>query len=84
MFIDGHVVDLKIHKVPNQSYSPVKFNVQPTERSKTGEGKDLYDDFVVLKVDGSISSRCILPTPRRVRVRHLLRVLSLFFKTKYI
>ena len=47
-------MDLKIHKVPNNSYALVKFNVQPTERSKTGEGKDLYNGFVVLKVDGSI------------------------------
>ena len=77
-------MDLKIHKVPNQSYALVKFNVQPTERSKTGEWKDLYDDFVVLKVDGSISSWCTLPMPMRVRVRHILRVLSLFFKIKYI
>jgi len=31
-----------------------------------------------------LNSWCILPTPRRVRVRHILHVLSLFFKTKYI
>jgi len=54
LFIDGHVLDLKIHKAPNKSYALVKINVQPTERSKTEEGKDLYDDLVVFKVDGSI------------------------------
>ena len=47
-------MDLKIHQVPNKSYALVKINVQLTERSKTVEGKDLYDGFVVLKVDGSI------------------------------
>ena len=40
-----------------RSYALVKFNVQPTERSKTGEGKDLYEGFVVLKVDGPGSIR---------------------------
>ena len=42
------------YKVPNKSYALVKINLPPTERSKAGEGKDLYDGFVVLKVDGSI------------------------------
>ena len=32
LFIDGHVMDLKIHKVPNKSHAHVKFNVPPTER----------------------------------------------------
>ena len=47
-------MELKVHKVPNKSYALVKINLQPTERSKTGEGKDLFDGFVVLKVDASI------------------------------
>ena len=32
----------------------IKFCVQPTERSKTGEGKDTYNGFVVVKVDDTI------------------------------
>ena len=46
-------MDLKIHKVLDKSYALVKFNAQPTETSKTGDGKDFYDGFVVLNVDGS-------------------------------
>ena len=54
LFKDGHVMDLKTHKVPDKSYVLIKFCVQPTERSKTGAGKDTYDGFLVLKVDGTI------------------------------
>ena len=54
LFKDGHVMDLKTHKVPDKSYGLIKFCVQPTERSKTGAGKDTYDGFLVLKVDGTI------------------------------
>ena len=48
-------MDLKTHKVPDK-YVLIKFCVEPTERSKTGEGKDTYDGFVVLKVDGTKGS----------------------------
>ena len=54
LFKDGHVMDLKTHEVPDKSYVLIKFCVQPTERSKTGEGKDTYNGFVVVKVDGTI------------------------------
>ena len=54
LFNDGHVMDLKTHKVPDKSYVLIKFCVQRTERSKTGEGKDTYDGFVVQKVDGTV------------------------------
>ena len=54
LFKDGHVMDLKTHKVPDKSYVLIKFYVQPTERSKTGAGRDTYDGFLVLKVDGTI------------------------------
>ena len=42
-------MDITVHKVPNISATLVKFQVQPTERSKVGAGKDTYDGFVVLK-----------------------------------
>ena len=32
----------------------VNYQVQPTQRSKTGAGKDTYDGFVILKSDGAI------------------------------
>ena len=54
LFKDGHVVEITVHKVPNKSATLVKYQVQPTERSKVGAGKDTYDGFVVLKNDGAI------------------------------
>ena len=54
LFKDGHAVDLKVRKLPNMSAIFVKYQVQPTERSKTGAGKDTYDGFVILKSDGVI------------------------------
>lgn len=49
LFKDGHVVDLNVHKLPKMSATFVKYLMQPTERSKTGAGKDTYDGFVILK-----------------------------------
>ena len=54
LFKDGHVVDITVHKVPNKSARLVKYQVQPTERSKVGAEKDTYDGFVVLKNDSAI------------------------------
>ena len=39
LFKDGHVMDLKTHKVPDKPYVLIKFCVQLTGRSKTGEEK---------------------------------------------
>ena len=54
LFKDGHVLDLHVHKVPNKSSILVKYQVSPTERSKTGSGKDSYDGIMILKSNGSI------------------------------
>ena len=54
LFKDGHVVDLRVHKVPNKSFTLVKYQVQATERSKTGTGKETYDGFLILKNNGAI------------------------------
>ena len=54
LFKDGHVLDLKLHKVHNKSYTLVKYSVQPTERSKTSEGKDSYEGCVILRNNGAI------------------------------
>ena len=61
LFKDGHVMDLKTHEVPDKSYVLIKFCVQPTERSKTGEGKDTYNGFVVVKVDDTIIRGAFCP-----------------------
>ena len=36
LFKHGHVVDMTVHKVPNKSAILVKYQVQPTQRSKVG------------------------------------------------
>ena len=54
LFKDGHVLDLQVHKVPDKSVVLVKYQVQPTERSKTGSGKDSYDGIMLLKSNGAI------------------------------
>lgn len=54
LFKDGHVLDLQVHKVPDKSVVLVKYQVQPTERSKTGSGKDSYDGIMILKSNGAI------------------------------
>ncbi|KAL9962117.1 hypothetical protein ACROYT_G031191 [Oculina patagonica] len=54
LFKDGHVLDLQVHKVPDKSAVLVKYQVQPTERSKTGSGKDSYDGIMILRSDGAI------------------------------
>ena len=51
---DGQVLDLQVHKVPNKSVTLVKYEVQPTERSKTGSRKGSYDGIVILKSNGAI------------------------------
>lgn len=53
LFKDGHVLDLKLHKVEGKPYTYVKFNVKPTERSKV-DGKAYYDGIIVLNSDGSV------------------------------
>ena len=58
LYIDGHVEDLKYHKISdNQTgYCYFQSKVKPTERSKTEDGKDFYWGFIVLENSGSIYS----------------------------
>ncbi|KAL9969609.1 hypothetical protein ACROYT_G021842 [Oculina patagonica] len=51
---NGHVLDLQVHKVPDKSAVLVKYQVQPTERSKRGSGKDSYDGIMILRSKGAI------------------------------
>lgn len=53
LFKDGHVLDLKLHKVESKPYTLVKFHVKPTERSKV-DGKSYYEGNIILKSDGSV------------------------------
>ena len=56
-------IDMLFHKVLNKSATLLKYQVQPTERSKVGAGKDTYDCFLLLKKDGAIHG-AFCPCPR--------------------
>lgn len=54
LMIDGHVRSLLFQKTDQCSY--FKFQVQPTERKKTWNGKDCYDCWTIITNNGEIIS----------------------------
>ncbi|XP_078355836.1 uncharacterized protein LOC144640614 [Oculina patagonica] len=56
LFADGHVEDLLFHPLKGKKYCLFKFSVKPTEKSKTQDGKKVYNGWIVMKEDGEVFS----------------------------
>ncbi len=55
LFRDGHVTDLKYNSV-NSDYCFFKFCVKPSEKTKTEDGLQTYNGFVVMRENAEIHS----------------------------
>ncbi|RUA07034.1 MAG: hypothetical protein DSY43_00700 [Gammaproteobacteria bacterium] len=57
LYADGHVEELLFNPLLEQpNYCMIKFNVKPTEKSKTQDGKRVYNGWVIMKKDGVVHS----------------------------